>query len=604
MAFDPKEFLARTTPAPATTAQSGAFDPKAFLARTGKTAVPAEQTGLIESLARGGAQGLTVGFADELSGLVESALTDKTYEQARDESRANFKAADKANPIASGIGTAVGGLGSFAVPGLGAVGTGMKGVLATGAKLGALSGVGTSEGHTAREVGADTLKGAAVGTVLAPIMSGVSGAAGLVGSKIAKTAEHAVNPAVQRLLALGAKARDLIGPRGQKALEGQSELAEMGLFARTAQGKLPDQAELAARLHAKGDEIVKGMRDLVSSASQSVNVDPQQVGVKLIDAADAVIAKAQPTAQRALNDNLSDNVLAPLMKANGDLGKLWELKKNVGEWIGPAWNKTRSPEEIDMYKAVNSILNEEVISATNAAAEKLGLPALAKLNKQYGAIANTRDMLSSSLASEAVKSSPIPGIGQFLNAGKAIANSPEARLARAEFGEQIGRGVNDSRAMLGMRAKQQADAAAMQANPQAIPRSTEGVKQWVAQNMEFIGQAAPQLSGIAKRLLGEPPGVAEQTVRSMMPILTKMMTPSAYASELDGKVMEPQDRLTVGKQLQQVPGLTPTQMAVRRSALNKTGQIPTEVYAPVTPGPKSLDDEMSDYTARLKAMGY
>jgi len=599
MVFDPKAFLARTAPATG-------FDPKAFLAKTAPPSVEPEQPhpSVLESIARGGAQGLTAGFADELSGLIESALSDKTYAQARDESRANFKEAAKENPIASGIGTLAGGIGSFAIPGLGALGTGIKGAIGTGAKLGSISALGDSEGHTVSELGADALKGAAVGTVLAPIVTGITGTASLVGSKIAKTAEQSFNPAVQRLLALGAKARDLIGPKGQKAIAGQSELAEMGIFDRTAQGKLPDQAELASRLHAKSDEVVKSMRDLVASASQSVNVDPQQVGVKIIDAADAVIAKAQPTAQQALNNNLSDNVLEPLMKANGDLGKLWELKKNVGDWIGPAWSKSRAPEEIDMYKAVNAVLNDEVTAATTAAAEKLGLPALSKLNKQYGAIANTRDMLSSSLAADVAKNSPIPGIGQLFNAGKALAGAPEARLARAELGEQFGKGVDNTRAMLGMRAKQQADAAAAQANPQAIPRSTEGVKQWVAQHMDFISKAAPQLAGIAQRLLGEPPGVAEQTVRGMMPLLTKMMTPSAYPSELDGKVLEPQDRLTVTKQLQQVPGLTPTQMAVRRSALNKTGQIPPEVYAPNVSGPKSLDQQMNDYTARLQAMGY
>lgn len=62
----------------------------------------------LESFLRGGGQGLSFGFGDELTGAVESLFTDKTYEQSRDESRAANDAAREANPWTYG-GSEVGG---------------------------------------------------------------------------------------------------------------------------------------------------------------------------------------------------------------------------------------------------------------------------------------------------------------------------------------------------------------------------------------------------------------------------------------------------------------------------------------------------------------
>src|SRR5688572_29503375 len=57
-----------------------------------------EKPSEVESAARGFAQGASFGFADEISGGVESLIGDKTYKQARNESRENFKKAQEANP--------------------------------------------------------------------------------------------------------------------------------------------------------------------------------------------------------------------------------------------------------------------------------------------------------------------------------------------------------------------------------------------------------------------------------------------------------------------------------------------------------------------------
>lgn len=113
----------------------------------------------LESVARGAGQGLSLGFADEISGGIESALTDKPYEQAVKESRENFEKASVANPNSYLFGEIAGGVGGFAATA--GAGT-LVGVTTAGyrgaAIVGGLSGVGFSN-----RKGSDLIKDAAIG---------------------------------------------------------------------------------------------------------------------------------------------------------------------------------------------------------------------------------------------------------------------------------------------------------------------------------------------------------------------------------------------------------------------------------------------------------
>lgn len=129
--------------------------------------------GYTESGLRGLAQGASFGFADELTGLLESALTDKSYEQARDESRANYKAAEEANPKTYLGGQIGGAVGTALVPGLQGAG------VAKLAAMGAAQGLGSSE--------ADLLEGDLAGAAKDTAIGGTLGAAtGLAGKGIQK----------------------------------------------------------------------------------------------------------------------------------------------------------------------------------------------------------------------------------------------------------------------------------------------------------------------------------------------------------------------------------------------------------------------------------
>lgn len=126
------------------------------------TAVP--EITSAESFARGAIQGATLGFADEISGAFESALSDKPFEQARNESRQNFEAAQQANPNAYIIGEVGGGIAStFATGGLSA---GYRGA----AIVGGMAGIGFSN-----RTGSALLKDAAIGASF-----------GMAGEKVAK----------------------------------------------------------------------------------------------------------------------------------------------------------------------------------------------------------------------------------------------------------------------------------------------------------------------------------------------------------------------------------------------------------------------------------
>jgi hypothetical protein len=134
----------------------------------------------LESGLRGLAQGASLGFADEISGGVEALLSDKTYEQARNESRANFKRAKDSNPKTFTAGEIGGTIATSLIPGVGAAGTAGKLAL-TGAAVGGLSGLGNSE--------ADSIGGMAIDTGLG---AGLGAGAGYLGAKVAPWAADKV----------------------------------------------------------------------------------------------------------------------------------------------------------------------------------------------------------------------------------------------------------------------------------------------------------------------------------------------------------------------------------------------------------------------------
>ena len=166
----------------------------------------------LESGVRGGAQGLTFGFADEITGGLESLISDKTYQQARDESRLAYEQARQANPTAflggeiagavapmflTGGGSAIGqGIARTGLIG-GKAATTVAGLAGQGALQGGLQAIGENENLS--NLPSDVAMGAGIGG----LTGGAFGGAGRAVSKIGD-----VIPSGQ---AIRKKAEDVIG---------------------------------------------------------------------------------------------------------------------------------------------------------------------------------------------------------------------------------------------------------------------------------------------------------------------------------------------------------------------------------------------------------
>lgn len=222
----------------------------------------APKPGMLESAARGAAQGASLGFADEAAGALSNLanrlvnpqgdLFDaENYKNVRDSYRAGDKAAKAENPTTFGVGQVAGGA---ALP------VGQLGLL-KGAALGAAQGLGTSE--------ADTLGGAAADTALG---AGVGGALGAAGNYIGQGISAGLNK---------------FGDAASGALEGIGGLIKRGAdtFADSATGssfgrealdagaiKLGDSArDIAGRL---GEDASEGLRSGVAAKAAELAAKP------------------------------------------------------------------------------------------------------------------------------------------------------------------------------------------------------------------------------------------------------------------------------------------------------------------------------------------
>ena len=182
---------------------------KSAKSKTPQTPEPISKT---ESALRGAAQGASLGFADELTGGGEAVL-DKIlgkdgnlsdlYSKHRDESRQAYKAAEEENPLTSFAGSLVGGIAS-PIP-LGSTKT-VGQALLSGAKLGALAGLGSSEKEITNP---DILKDVGMG-------AGVGGALGAAGKGIGKALEAAGGTDVGKAYAYGKAGERLQGKEARQ----------------------------------------------------------------------------------------------------------------------------------------------------------------------------------------------------------------------------------------------------------------------------------------------------------------------------------------------------------------------------------------------------
>lgn len=227
------------------------------------------EPGTLESVARGGLQGVTMGFSDEIGGALKAAFKSggtfgERYRKERDAIREANDRARKSSPIAYGVGDILGGLvPTVATAGAGAAaeaGTVARAAL-SGAAQGAASGVGYSDEQGVGGILKDAAKGAVIG--------GATGA--LAGKATSSAVEGAEDKALKQFTQNVTEGAD---PTFRKRFLGQSDKFARGdktAQAATAKEILEADPEMNRLLSGKHASEPKAASDVVDHAREKLN---------------------------------------------------------------------------------------------------------------------------------------------------------------------------------------------------------------------------------------------------------------------------------------------------------------------------------------------
>jgi hypothetical protein len=358
-----------------------------------KEEAPAAGISKTESAARGVAQGGTLGFADEIAGATE-ALWEKAkgdprafgemYKQFRDESRSNFDAAKKENPVSYGAGEVGGGIATAFVPGLAiAKGARLANVAAKSAMLGAGAGAGYSTGENAKEVLKDAATGSVVGGVLG---AGTSLAAPLIGKAAAAVGGKAKETA-ERLAA-----RAIGAERATVKRLGADGVQRVGRYALDEKiiSPLASTDDMIARnqaAKAKGAAKMGEVYDAIDSEGKSA-FNPLEVATK-------VEQELSPAYRTPINKSewgqLDNTVESILQRGNGSLPmkEAQALKQEIGSVAYPKGKRPLDPSpKQQMAMDAYAIINKAIDDAADSGADAIGKDGLKEIlsagKKLYG----------------------------------------------------------------------------------------------------------------------------------------------------------------------------------------------------------------------------
>jgi hypothetical protein len=316
------------------------------------TDTPYSATG---AAALGAAKGATFGFDDEIAGLAKG-LIDKgvgskkdfwdIYKDVRDSVRAEHAKAEEQHPVASFAGELAGGVIPMALAPEGLIGAGAaegagflgkaKAMATTGAKVGALAGLGGSNADLTQGdvMGAakDTATGAASGAVLGAASQALGSTVGKVagiGNEYAK--QFPIYNEVQRTF--------------NKAAAGESLAGKANV---TTQAANDAAKSLSGTLETMRGESGAARQLAIDAASDTgIKVDPHAWADKWIAEAEAQLPKANETDKASINDFIK------------------QVKNHVGE-------KT---EDVDQYIPLESGLTPDQMAVESNRA-KMGTKAL------------------------------------------------------------------------------------------------------------------------------------------------------------------------------------------------------------------------------------
>lgn len=357
-----------------------------------------DEPGKIESAARGLAQGASMGFADEITGGLESLFTDKPYEQARDESRANYARAKDANPSTYTTGEIGGGVASALLPGANiARGASLGKAVLQSALLGGVTGLGYSEaddlGGLAKDTAANAALGGLVGGAAQKFMPMASRALEKVGESAGDMAEKVA------ARALGAE-RGTIKSLGMDRVKGAGRYALdnelLGLGASTE-----DMVAKNAAIKSRGGEMMGKAYQAIDDAGAST-FNPREVAEKVDDQLGDIWRSPLNRGEVNQFDNTIEAILA---RGPGDIpiSEAQLLKEELGSAAN--WkNKLQvSPKEQmarDAYRIVSEQI-DEAVKLGQGAVDQAGLSTLLDEGKAlYSKGSTAEQLLENKLARE------------------------------------------------------------------------------------------------------------------------------------------------------------------------------------------------------------
>lgn len=361
-----------------------------------------------ESALRGAAQGITLGFADEISGAVESAFTDKTYEQARDESRDNFELAKAANPTAFLAGEVAGGVGAAVVSG--GAGAGLRGAAAAGT----IAGIGQSEED---QIEAQLLDGL-MGTGLGVAGYGIGKSISWGGTKLKKSLVNALDSEAD---SLGMKALGIFHQSGRKKMAKKLQMKNMSPreFLDAFENEVDVAGKPLIKVTGTQEELLE---DLIERKSQ--------IGEEMGSVLKSIDVKLQGPAIKPgeLADRLQEEVIDPLLSnpaATDDMLTLAAqvqrrvdiLKDKKADWTMMDLHnwKVNTQSKVNFLKKQNSDLElnaqlRKIVTSTNdfihdkvevLSDDPQALSIFKDMKKRFGILADAEEFVEDAVQAEA-----------------------------------------------------------------------------------------------------------------------------------------------------------------------------------------------------------
>jgi hypothetical protein len=360
--------------------------------------------GKIEAALRGAGQGITLGFADELTGAAQGSVLGglKTalgqdpdadtiaYQKERDASRLLNKQAKEAHPYIYGGSELLGGL-AIPIPGGALVeGAGMGAKIAhgikAGTKLGAAAGLGTSEAESPSGVALDTLVGAGtgglVGGILPPALQqvGQNAKAATAGAVLGGGAGYVTAPEDEKLQGTLAGALAGLG-LGTLAGKTAGTIYEKGL------SKIPliEEPLQQFRVNARGaDTLTEPGREAIRNEATRAVTEPAEMASNFIregqlNPANQKLANLSQGLADKINkgiDTEQEQIIAKqLSGAQSSLEQIAQLGGEAGQVVGAIKNHIASSPDTttavhEGYQALENYIKGNATLRNNESAQK------------------------------------------------------------------------------------------------------------------------------------------------------------------------------------------------------------------------------------------